>query len=222
MVLATLAWVALLMPQMPSDAGDGPAPSSVEVSWQLKFEFISTPMRVTVGGETYWYILYRVTNPGPRTQTFFPLCTVVSEDLKTVPTEIGVPASVFQEIYKRHRDRFPRLVSPNQVIGELRVGEDYAQESVAIWRNVDLSSNNFAIYVAGLSGETQQIRNPAYNPDEPETKEIVRGGRKETVVVNPRFYTIRKTLEMRYILPGSASGAGMGEPVRVETRWVMR
>lgn len=220
-MLGFVTFLALAL-QMPSDAGEGPSPSPVEVSWQFKFDFISTPIRVNVGGQTYWYIIYRVTNPGPQPRHFFPLCYVVTEDLKVVATEIGIPPPVFQEIHRRHRNTYRELMSPNQVIGELKGGEDYARESVAIWRNVDLSTNNFAVYVAGLSGETQLVRNPAYDSKAASQPAGSRTGNPVAGDANPKFFTVRKTLEIRYSLPGSTQGQGVVEPVRVETRWVMR
>lgn len=222
-MLAILSLIALVAAQMPSDAGEGPLPSPVETSWQLKFEFVSTPMRVVVGGQTYWYILYRITNPTPTAQRFFPLITVVTEDLAVVPTEVGVPVGVFQQIKQLHQRQFRDLMSPTQVIGELKSGEDYSRESVAIWRGVDLSANNFTVYVAGLSGETQLVLNPSYDPAKPETRVLSRpGGKLESVAVNPKHFTVRKTLEIRYTLPGSPQGQAFSEPVRTETRWVMR
>ena len=221
-MLSSILSLALLAAaaQVSTEVGDGPEPAPVLVAWQLEFEFLSEPLRIDVPGSgTYWYMVYRVTNPEPRTQNFFPIIEVVTADMRVIPTDMGISPAVFAAIKKRHAQVFPYLVSPNKVLGPLQTGADYARESVAIWRDVDLTSSEFKIYVAGLSGESRLVPNPAYDPAKPEsgprTGERAEGG-------NPRHFTIRKTLEIRYTLPGSFAGRAQVAPVRTETRWVMR
>ncbi|MGE3180366.1 MAG: hypothetical protein AB7N71_01950 [Phycisphaerae bacterium] len=215
--------VAFLAPQVENDAGSGPQPASVQVSWQLDFEFISEPLRIDVGGQSYWYILYRVTNPEPRTHQFFPIFSIVTDDYKVVETDKGIGDTVFNAIKSRHQQVFPGLVSPLQVIGPIRTGADYARESEAIWRDVDLAATGFNVYVAGLSGESQLVPNPNFDPDEPKSKTItLPNGRTREVATNPKTFTIRKTLEIRYNIPGSLRGRGATEPIRTKTRWVLR
>ena len=92
-----------------------------------------------------------------------------------------------------------------------------------IWRAGDLDVNSFRVYVAGLSGETRFVRNPSYDPNEPEDKTIIGpGGVERTEVVNPTHFTLRKTLELRYDLPGSADARKSVKPVFRGQRWVMR
>jgi len=67
------------------------------------------------------------------------------------------------------------------------------------------------------------VANPAYDPDAPETIEVPDiFGRMQPVVVNPRHFTIRKTLELDYLLPGSPAQHWQTEPVLERRRWVMR
>lgn len=222
-MIALYLTIALFAPQVENDAGDGPKPAAVQVSWQLDFEFISKPQRINVGGQTYWYMLYRVTNPEPRTQQFFPMFTIVTDDYAVVKTDMGIPGSVFNAIKQRHRDVFPNLVSPARAIGPIRTGADYARESVAIWRDVDLAAAGFNVYVAGLSGESQLVPNPNHDPEKPAERTIaLPNGRTREVVTNPKHFTIRKTLEIRYNIPGSRRGRGAIEPIRTKTRWVLR
>ena len=94
---------------------------------------------------------------------------------------------------------------------------------MAVWRDIDSNVNSFTIYVAGLSGETRLVPNPRYDATKPEMK-LVRGddGREREVTVNPKHFTLRKTLEIRYNLPGSPAVTPAVEPERAEVRWIMR
>jgi len=40
--------------------------------------------------------------------------------------------------------------------------------------------------------------------------------------LNPRYFTLRKTLEIRYTLPGSPQARPGAQPQRDEVRWIMR
>ena len=138
-------------------------------------------------------------------------------------TDMGISPLVFDAIKERHKLTHPYLAHPTRAIGDLRTGGDYARESVAIWRAGDLIAKEFVIYVAGLSGEARILRNPAYDPDKPETKTIVaEDGREREVTVNPKYFTLRKTLELRYALPASERARPQIEPRFDGARWIMR
>jgi hypothetical protein len=212
----------------PQDTGMGPQPSTFPASWELEFKFLD-PQRIEVAPpgsdrpEVYWYIVYTVINPGPRAQRFFPMFQIVTEDLQVFDTDVGISPRVFEAIRGRHKITHKYLVEPTKVIGALLSGDDNARESVAIWRNIDLSIVSFKVYVAGLSGETQFVPNPGYDPSRPET-ELVRGpdGSQRKVATNPRHFTLRKTLEISYTLPGSPAARPGVTPVRGQVRWIMR
>jgi hypothetical protein len=217
-VLLTLAVVPGL------EVGTGPEPSPQPISWELGFRFLD-PQRIEVQlpgrstPEVYWYMVYTVTNHGERSRSFFPTFQLVTSDLRVIDTDMGISALVFSAIQQRHRQTHKYLVHPTQAIGELRRGDDYALESVAIWRDVELNTGSFCIYVAGLSGETRFVANRAYDPDLPETV-INPDGRERAV--NPKHFALRKTLEIRYNLPGSPAARSVADPERVGTRWLMR
>lgn len=223
-IIATF-FLALFAPQVEPKVGSGPEPAATPISWEFKFQFLD-PRRIEVQlpgtdePEVYWYMVYTVTNGGPRSQLFFPTFQVVTEDLRVYDSDTGITPLVFAAIRERHRQTHPDLVHPTEAIGDLLTGDDNARESVAIWRQIDLSNNRFTVYVAGLSGEAQFIRNPAYDPSQPETTGVGAGGKE--VVRNPKFFTLRKTLEIRYNLPGSASARPLAVPERSEMGWIMR
>src|SRR5262245_58266349 len=200
-MLTTLATTVLLLAPQNKPApeiGEGPKPSPTPISWELKLEYLE-PRRIEVGGTTYWYLVYTVTNTSSLTQRFFPTFQLVTEDLKVLDTDTGISADVFSEIKRLHALTHRYLVHPTAAIGDPPAGEDNARESVAIWRADEISGNNFTIYVAGLSGEARLVKNPAYDPKKPEATTVkTADGREREVVTNPKYFTLRKTLELRY------------------------
>jgi hypothetical protein len=216
MPLLIIGTVILLAMQPASQpVGRGPEPSPMPVSWELDLRFLD-PQRIEVqapgapGPEVYWYMVYTVTNHTGRTQRFFPTFQLVTDDLRVVNTDMGISALVFDAIRERHRYTHPDLVHPTKAIGDLLTGDDNALESVAIWRGVDSDAHSLAVYVAGLCGEARQMKNPTFDPARPEGPE------------NPKQFTLRKTLEIRYNLPGDAAARALVEPERVGVRWLMR
>jgi hypothetical protein len=228
LVLAPLALCLAALAQSTQPVGSGPQPLPRPVSWELELKFLD-PQRIEVQlpgsdrPEVYWYLVYTVTNPGPRSQRFFPMFQIVTDDLRVYETDLGISPLVFDAIRTRHRITHKYLVEPTKVIGALLSGDDNARESVAIWRDIDLTSGSFTVYVAGLSGETQLMPNPGYDPKRP-AAQLLSGpdGRERRVVSNPEHFTLRKTLEIRYTLAGSPAAIREVNPVRGAVRWIMR
>ncbi len=206
-----------------NQVGKGPQPAATPVAWEFEFKFLD-PQRIEVqspetgANEVYWYMVYTVTNRGDRSQMFFPMFQVVTDDLKVFDSDTGISKLVFDAIKERHKQTHPYLVHPTKAIGDLLAGADNARESVAIWRQIDLNLDKFTVYVSGLSGESRFVRNPAFDATKPETPD--RPGAKHGG--NPKYFTLRKTLEIRYNLPGSATARSQAEPERRVIRWVMR
>jgi hypothetical protein len=208
--------------------GTGPEPSPTPISWELEFRYLH-PRRIEVqlaGADkpaVFWYMVYTAVNTSSTTQRFYPTFELVTDDLRVIETDMGISPIVFDAIRERHKLTHPYLTHPTKAIGDLRVGEDYALESVAIWRADDLKAEKFTIYVAGLSGEARVLRNPAYDRDQPENTTIVTpDGREREVRVNPKYFTLRKTLELRYALPASEQARPQIEPQFAGARWIMR
>jgi hypothetical protein len=227
-VLASVAVLAAVVVAVGVDVGSGPQPAPTAVSWAFEFKY-DHPKRIAVQlpGESqptvFWYMVYTVTNPGPRTQDFFPLFQLVTEDLRVIDTDMGINPLVFDAIKERHKQTHQYLVRPREAIGPLLAGDDHARESVAIWRSGELDVHSFKIFIAGLSGETQFAPNPRFDPNSPETvTQTGPDGKPQEVPVNPRRFTLRKTLELRYELPGSERARATVEPVFVTERWIMR
>jgi hypothetical protein len=210
------------------EMGEIPRPSPTPIAWEMEFAFLD-PQRIEVlvpgadEPEIYWYIVYTVTNTSPRTQRFFPTFQIVTEDLVVQDTDVGISMLVFDAIKARHAVTHPYLVTPTEAIGPLKTGADNARESVAIWRQIDLSDNDFTVYVAGLSGEARAVPNPAYDPERPELTTVTGpDGRQRELVTNPKTFTLRKTLEIRYAIPGSPAARPQAVPERLRVRWILR
>jgi len=224
------ALLAVWLAAAPADqeVGSGPQPSPTPVSWELEFRFLD-PKRIEIQlpgqdrPEVYWYVVYTVVNNTGRSQRFCPTFQIVTADLRVLDTDMGISPLIFDAIAQRHKLTHKYLVHPTKACDVLLTGEDHARESVAIWRQVDLTLNNFTLYVAGLSGETRLVPNPTWDPNQPEVSTVIGPeGRKRELPTNPRNFTLRKTLEIRYTLPGSPSAGFEALPERGETRWVMR
>jgi hypothetical protein len=226
--LVGLAVAAACSAAEDAPVGSGPSPSPAPTTWEFDFTH-EPPQRIEVlleGDEaptTYWYMLYTVRNPGLRTQRFFPTFELVTDDLTVLHTDVGISPLVFNAIKERHRRTHPYLVPPAEAIGPLKIGDDNAIESVAIWRADELTGNSFDVFVAGLSGETRIIPNPAYDPDQPAstTIEDAQGNERE-ISVNPRNFTLRKTLQLTFRLPGSETARRQVKPVPAGRRWILR
>jgi hypothetical protein len=203
----------LLAAQEREPVGEGPEPSPTPISWEVEFRYLP-PRRIQSQGagglQTYWYMVYTAVNRSSTTQRFFPICQLVTEDLAVIDTDSGISPLVFDAIRERHRGTHKYLTHPTKAIGPLRVGEGNARESVAIWRDVDLKGATFKIYVAGLSGEAQLVENPRFDATKSESES------------NPRYFTLRKTLELTYRFPASEATRPLVEPDLLGSRWVMR
>ncbi len=211
-----------------SRAADRPKPSPIAIAWEIEFKFvdlqrIEIKSRETGEMEIYWYMVYTATNLSDRAQHFFPMFKIVTEDLTATESDMGLDPLIFKAIKERYRKTYPYLVPPIKAIGNLMSGDDNARESVAIWPQIDLDVNNFSVFVAGLSGERRFMRNPQYDSSKPETVVVTdAAGQKRERTVNPKFFTLRKTLEIPYHLPGSPDTRGRSEPRRGQPRWIMR
>lgn len=192
-----------------------PAPSLAPVSWELKFRF-QDPQRVSVylpGQDepvVYWYMLYRIENPGQQEVEFYPKFDLVTDRLEIVLSELTVSPEAYQAIFRRANN--PLLVPPHKITGKLQCGKDRARHGVAIWRDFDEKARSFTIYVSGLSGETRRVKNPTFDPDKPEDE------------TNKRYYTFRKTLAIPYAFPGSEQTRSGVKPERIQNgqKWTMR
>jgi len=158
----------------------------------------------------YWYMLYKVENATGREVDFYPEFELVTDTLKVVRSEQRVSPQAYRAIEQRCGN--PLLIPPEKVTGTLLQGKDRARHSVAIFRDFDPKAKAFTIYVSGLSTKQETLRNPSFDPSQPESEA---GG---------RYFILRKTLAIPYRLPGSEATRSTAVPERVRggQNWIMR
>jgi len=207
----------------PARAGDYPEPSPYPVSWELSFQH-DKPKRIVVrvpgqGDRAYWYMTYTVANKTDQDRMFLPVFELATKDGKVYRSDKGVPPRVFEEI-KRQGGAQMRFLEPSyKVIGTLRVGEDQAKDSVAIWPEPTTEMGSFSIYVSGLSGETVTMKmvNGVPIKVKPENiAEEMKGVKDEDKVI------LRKTLQLNYVVYGDELFPGLDEVNVKPEAWVMR
>ena len=215
--------------------------ASGAADWQLDFEF-TPPRRIVVKlpghdqPQVYWYTIYRATNNTGRDRLLFPAFEVVyqtGDSVGRVEADMGTNPAVFAAIKQKHAKAYPFLTEPVLAIGRLSwrlrdddnilQGSDNARTSVAIWPPIDARADRFSVYVAGLAGRTELVRNPHYDASKPETtKAVLPDGSKVSVTVNPRFFTLRKVLKIDYEFRGDPQVRRSQRPVETGRSWVMR
>ena len=139
------------------DTGTFPIPSATSEAWELDLDY-RLPKPIRSGGRWYWYMPYTVTNNSGADRLFIPDVTVVTSEGVIINADENIPASVTDDVERRLGN--PLLERPEEVIGELRQGEDFAIDSVAIWPNPTGEMYRMDVFFAGLSGETQPLLDP--------------------------------------------------------------
>lgn len=216
--LAGLAILAVVTALTSGLAHSAPEPSIVPVAWQFDVDYQS-PMSIQLRlpGETqvqtYWYVLYTVTNNTGEDRYFVPNLTLYADTGQIIRAGRGVSPAVFDAIKRRHNN--PLLKDPTSINAPLLQGEDNAQDGVAIFRDIDPKARSFEIYFAGLSGETVTVKLPV-------PIETVEEADGKTEKVTKDSIVLRKTLQLSYGLPGEAAARLTNPPRLLASQWVMR
>jgi hypothetical protein len=196
-----------------------PEPRTVPTEWQLDIRVQAPqPIRMKLPGEkdeqTFWYVLYTVTNKTGGDRMFVPRFSLYTDTGEILEGTNGASPTVFAAIKKRHGN--PLLQTATGVTGLLLQGADNAKDGVAIFRDIDPTARSFDLFVGGLSGETAVEKLP--------TKVMVAQVDVEgkTTQVLSDTIVLRKTMDLAYKFPGDA-GARTGDTAALEsTTWVMR
>lgn len=191
-----LAWAA----PVPTQAY--PAPATAPRVWQLDFTH-AKPRTIGVKGPAgdtswYWYVTYKVVNRTESERLFVPEATLATDTGDIMPSSRIVPPAVFDAIKSRSSSKL--LESPTRVAGRLLVGEDGAKESVIVWPVLHRDVREVKLFIAGLSGESEIIQNPATGKDE----------------------TLRKTLMVTYATPVANQPSDSLTMTEKSRTWVMR
>ncbi|MEM9418623.1 MAG: hypothetical protein AAGA25_06135 [Planctomycetota bacterium] len=155
-----------LSPQTAS-AQDSPGtfaePSIINPTWEFDLE-VKTPQPIAVPDANgrmvwYWYLPYKVVNNTNEDRLFIPEVSVVDNHGRIVTAGRKIPQNVYPAIAERLGNDL--LESPDDVLGRLLQGEDFAKESVAIWPASQKDVDEFTVFFAGADGETKQLISPS-------------------------------------------------------------
>jgi hypothetical protein len=158
------------------DAQGNPVPKPDSKIWVLDFKF-KDPRLIKVdvpgrGQKVCWYLWYQVINRTKEPHTFIPDFELVTHDKHTVHHDQVLPK--VQDAIRQIEDPTGYLNIKNSVtiaaepIPPSRPNANpKAVTGVAIWDDVDPDSNNYSIYVAGLSNGWSQTDNPLGADKEP-------------------------------------------------------
>ena len=157
-----LAWATVAQEQREEAEGTFARPALVNPSWSFEVD-VQTPRTIAapdLRGERrwYWYLPYKVTNLTGEDRLFSPQITVVDDQGNITRAGKDIPPTVFNAINNRLNN--PLLETPENIIGRLLQGEDFARESVAIWPVAREDVDRFTVYLSGADGETQKLISP--------------------------------------------------------------
>jgi|SoiMethySBSTD1v2_1073268.scaffolds.fasta_scaffold00162_10 hypothetical protein len=178
---------------------DYPKPAPVPYKWELEFE--PGPLRLYVdpqGDGTYWYFTYQVTNRTGNDQLWAPKFVLFTDAGEIIESGRNVPAHITEELLAMLGNDL--LEDQNEALGDILQGRENAKEGLVIWRPMQLSANEISMFIAGISGETARVKNPA----------------------NGQEIILRKTLQRDYLVPGSAVDRGSKPVDLVAQQWVLR
>ncbi len=198
-----------------SSSAAAPKADIATTAWQLDIRF-KDPQRITLrlpGDDfdtTFWYVLYDVTNRTGKDREFFPSFRIVTDALRVVEGGADIHPKVYDHIKARHLQEFPFFATPAKVTGPLLQGEENSRSSAAVFRTFEQAASSFTLYISGLSGESARVRNPSFDPKQPESED------------NPRAFYSRRTLAIKYDLPGDPQARLAAIPVRRSREWEMR
>ncbi len=173
--------------------------------WELTFKF-RTPQRVVASDEkgqekAYWCLLYTAINKDKVAHKFIPQAVLFTNTGKVIGD--GIYPQVVEAVKDRYR--LAKLHNSVEIMGELKAGEDEAQDGVLVFPEVDPQMDRFKIFVTGLSGEFVVRELPPKKEGE-EPKEIV----------------LRKTLQLNFDFPGDTIDLSADKVYLREQKWVWR
>ncbi|MBX7165303.1 MAG: hypothetical protein K1X74_03050 [Pirellulales bacterium] len=119
----------------------------------VRFVEVDLPRRDgTQTTKLVWYLVYRVRNLNPQPVRFVPRFVLESVDQKKQYADRVIPAAL--EVIRRREDPRRPLLDSTRIIGEISPStdqEDHSVWGVATWSDVDPRTDQFRVYVAGLS-----------------------------------------------------------------------
>lgn len=158
------------------------------------------------GASRFWYTIITVTNKAGRDVGFYPMCDLMTDTFQIIPAGKSTPASVFEQLKKRHKSAYPFLEFLERADNKILQGDDNAKDIAVIWPDFDARTKNMKIFIAGLSNETVAIDHPTA---------------KDEMGVPTKVF-LRKTLELSYSIAGDPALRSDAKLVYKGKRWIMR
>ena len=216
---ATLPAAAQLADEQP---GTHAVPAAVSNAWSYGLE-VATPRAISVDNRWYWYMPYQVTNETGADRLFVPEVTITNDHGEIVTAGRRIPPTVFNAVADRLAN--PLLESPDDVVGTLLQGKDFAKESVAIWPVSAFDIDAFSVFFAGADGEVRPLISPSTGEPvtvaatDPITGEPLLGDDGQPLL---RPVLMQRNRAFEFAVPGTAVNPNL-QPVRlVREHAVMR
>ena len=192
--LAVLAVSTLAFTIMSSSVSASPVSAVAADDWELEFTPGHLRLYVDpVDDRTYWYFTYTVANRTERDRMWAPRAELATDDGEIMRSGRGVPSRVNKQLKELIND--PLVEDQNRIIGELLVGRENAKSGVVVWPANDLEVTELALYMTGLSSESEVRTHP----------------------VTGKPVRLRKTLRREYLLPGDPIARG-DQPVPLNAK----
>jgi hypothetical protein len=128
------------------------------MDWELDFRPGPLRLYTDANGEAYWYFTYKVVNRTGKERMWAPRFEFFSDKGEIKASGRSVPTEVTRAVLDLLKN--PLLEDQNQIIGELRIGEENAKDGVVIWPAKDLAVTEFTIFVTGASGKIRKVPDP--------------------------------------------------------------
>jgi len=174
-------------------------------TYDLKIEDPQPIVVAAPGGEkeVYWYVVYTVTNTSKAEHNYIPTFTMYSDTTKV--ERAGIYPAVFNAILKHRRIQF--LENSAAMFGKVLPGPDNARTCVAIFKPMDRATSHFTIFVENASGLFIERPNPAAPENAKPEEKIV---------------TLRKTLALKYKIPGDEFWKNLDTAIPTAKTWTWR
>lgn len=214
-IVGTVALVTLALSAAVCTVYAAPTPALVPPSgtWQLDLQFHGQPrqINITLPGDAapqrFWYLPYTITNDTDRDAEFYPRVELFTDTLKLYQAGTGVRRPVFEAIRRRYELSLPLLEPQSMLTGRILQGDDNARDSVIIIKDFDPNATTVKLFFTGLSNETVTVDHPSQL--DPETKK-------------PKRLLLRKTLMLKYNVPGDAIKLDKRVMLYRGREWIMR
>jgi hypothetical protein len=179
--------------------------------WTLDITF-EHPRQITVQPigrerpERFWYMIVTLTNNSGRDVDLYPVFELMTDRFEVIQAGRSVHSEVFAAVKARHQARYPFLECFETTCNRLLQGADNTKDIAVIWPDFAAEVKSVKIFLAGLSNETAAVFHPVAKSEDGKPLRVV----------------LAKTLELTYLVGGSAARRERVETTFQAKRWVMR